>query len=261
MGKKGESTRPMLAVPAKEFVKSVLPCYRGAEVTIHLGKKPTQHTYIVPKHILCKQSSYFACLFNGRFREGEEQVAELTEIDGVLSVRSFEMVLQWLCTGTVILEDEPPTQTISTAIEFSRLMDMYNIPGSGDRMAEHIKRTIVENCPSPPSTDTNWSQATRSQARDPNAHTNYLTTEHIVSAATLPLGHPVRIILAQATVEGFLRDEYHKFIKETQEIPGFALDVLRETMTALKVSHKHFCAYVAFKDPFSGEILDSYLMA
>ena len=41
----------------------------------------------------------------------------------------------------------------------------------------------------------------------------------------LPDGHPVRSILAPATVGGYLRQNGHKLLKETQEVPNFSADL------------------------------------
>jgi hypothetical protein len=38
--------------------------------------------------MLCKQSTYFAATFEGRFQEGEEQSTTLAEIGGVVSTEA-----------------------------------------------------------------------------------------------------------------------------------------------------------------------------
>jgi hypothetical protein len=51
---------------------------------------------------VCKQSSYFRATFAGEFQEGVEQSANLTEEDGVVLIRSFQLLVQWLYLGRVI---------------------------------------------------------------------------------------------------------------------------------------------------------------
>ncbi|KAI9367343.1 hypothetical protein BJX61DRAFT_538144 [Aspergillus egyptiacus] len=106
--------------PYGVFVKSFLPLYHGPQAVIKLGTA----TYKVSKALLTGYSSYFAAMFDGNFKEGEEQSADLQEIEGVLLTRSFEILLQWMYLGRVLFEERSPTDRISAMIEFSRLADM-----------------------------------------------------------------------------------------------------------------------------------------
>ncbi|KAH8745522.1 hypothetical protein F5882DRAFT_233163, partial [Hyaloscypha sp. PMI_1271] len=60
---------------------------------------------------------------------------------------------------------------------------------------------------------------------------------HIVSAALLPKGYPVRSMLASVAVAGFLQEDKHKFAKEAEDIPDFAVDLLREVKDCSQESH------------------------
>jgi hypothetical protein len=96
---------------------------------------------------------------------------------------------------------------------------MCGVTGMESLMAEHIKAIILAN-PAPECSDfRNW--------RDPDTNTFCLTSHHIISAALLPEGHPVRSILATAVVKGYLRHEQHNFLKETQDVPNFSADLLK----------------------------------
>jgi hypothetical protein len=113
---------------------------------------------------------------------------------------------------------------------------MCGVTGMGAPMAEHIKAIITANpAPGP---------------RKPDTNTRYLTSEHIISVASLPKEHPVRSLLAAAAVEGYLRDDNHKFLKETQEVPNFSVDLLKAVKATLKTST---AGYIVVKDPVSGE--------
>jgi hypothetical protein len=104
-------------------------------------------------------------------------------------------------------------------------------------MAEHIKAIIIANpAPSP---------------RKPDTNTHYLTSKHIISVASLPREHPVRSLLAAAAVEGYLRDDNHKFLKETQEVPSFSVDLLK----AVKATLNSFAVgrtCIIVRDPITG---------
>jgi len=113
-------------------------------------------------------------------------------------------------------------------------------------MAERIKTIIKTNPPAP--------SKKLPKTRDPNTNTHCLVSQHIESAALLPKGHPVRGTLATAAVEGYLRDDNHKFWKETQEVPNFSVDLLEAVKATLKTVHYGKYA-VNFKDPISGETL------
>lgn len=114
------------------------------------------------------------------------------------------------------------------------------------QMARYIKDILVAN-PDPRSDDF--------FVRHIDTNTYCLTRQHIIWATFLPPGHLVRCILAAASVEGYLRDENYKFVKETHEYPTFAADLLQEvrsTLSGLKVVHRTS----TFEDPISGTKLN-----
>jgi hypothetical protein len=78
--------------------------------------------------------------------------------------------------------------------------------------------------------------------------------QHITSVSLLPDGHPVRKILASAAVEGYIRLNQHKFLKEIRASPNFAVDLLLEVKETLKTVHSGE-PNLTFKEPFSGKTL------
>jgi hypothetical protein len=81
---------------------------------------------------------------------------------------------------------------------------MYGVTGMESLIVEHIKAIIIAN----PTSD-DWKFQNN---RHPDTNTYCLTSQHIISSALLPKGHPVRCIFAAAAVEGYLRQENgHKF--------------------------------------------------
>jgi hypothetical protein len=215
----------------------LLALFSGPQVIIRIGT--ASHEYKLPKALLCKQSPYFAATFEGSFREGEEQSTTLEEINGVVTARSFQMLVQWVCLGRVVFTECTPDVTITTAIEFARLADMCLITGVESLMAEYIKAIILAN---PAPEDSKWEMW-----RPPDTNTHCLTSQHITSAVNLPKGHPVRAILAAATVEGCLRQHNYKFEREASRVPEFTIDFLK----AVRATIESISA-TTFEDPISG---------
>ncbi|CAG8111081.1 unnamed protein product [Penicillium nalgiovense] len=225
---------------AKEFAASLLPLYRGPTVRVQI--ESSDHEFEVSKQLLCKESTYFRAMFEGNFAEEQQQLATMKEVEGVVSVRSFEALMQWLYIRRVHFDSKAPGDQVSAAIELARLADMCNITGVGHEMARYIKDILVAN-PDPRNND--------SLVRHVNTNTYCLTGQNIISATSLPQGHPVRGILAAASVEGYLRDGNYKFVKETHEHPTFGADLLQEvrsTLNGLKVAQWK----TTFEDPISG---------
>lgn len=165
----------------------------------------------------------------------------MTEIEDVVSVQSFKLLLQWLHLGRVFFGTLTPKETITAAIEFVRIADMCGVTGMETLMAEHIKATIINN-PPPHST---------ASSRAPDTNTCHLTSRHIISGMHLPEGHPVRRLLVAAAVEGYLREDNHKFLKESQECTVFAADLLKAVKDTLKSIDSHYDDSVYVYDPFS----------
>jgi hypothetical protein len=64
-------------------------------------------------------------------------------MDGVLSARSFEMLVQWLYISKISFGKLLTEEIITAVIEFVRLADMYKVTGMEDLMAERIKAMII----------------------------------------------------------------------------------------------------------------------
>lgn len=126
--------------------------------------------------------------------------------------------------GRVIFGELKPEEAITATIEFVRFADMCGVTGMETLMAEHIKAIIIANPP----------PHGEGGKGDPDAHTYCLTSQNIISAAFLPKGHPVRAMLAMASVEGYLRHDNHKFLRESQEVPSFSADLLNSVKATLK---------------------------
>lgn len=120
-------------------------------------------------------------MFKCGFKEGEEQTANLELVDGVVSVRAFEILAQWLCIGRDVLKEYTsrkstpgkatlkeyaPKESITALIEFSRLAGMCGIIGMEAQAAAHI-RDVIRAGPAPLS-------------RGIEKNTHYNTSAHII---------------------------------------------------------------------------------
>ncbi|KAL2857244.1 hypothetical protein BJY01DRAFT_136944 [Aspergillus pseudoustus] len=222
-------------LPYEDFAEYYLPNFYKPPVTIAIGDKELK----VSKDLLCQHSSYFTAMFDGHFKESKEQLAVMAEIEGVVSVRSFKILLQWIHTGHIRFRDEEPEVQVTAAIEFARLADMLGLKDTEPHVAEIVSNAILMDCAS--ATIENYV----------NTHIRYITSTHIRDAACLPRGHLIRHHLARAAVKPYLSAGEFKFAQESQDVPEFALDLLRETRPAIrsiKVTNKH--AY--FRDPIGG---------
>jgi hypothetical protein len=216
----------------------ILPLYSGPEVKISIGS--ASHEYRLRRALLCRQSSYFAAMFEeGHFKEGEEQSTNLEEIDGVVTARSFKMLVQWVCLGWIVFGECEPDVAITTAIEFARLADMCGITCVESFVAERIKAIILAN----PGLETNFD-------RSPSTNTHHLTSQNITSAFNLPEGHPVRAILAAASIEDILGQDIFTFQEAASTVPGFSVALLKAVKGTIGSVHNEY-GRTTFVDPLS----------
>ncbi|CAG8892923.1 unnamed protein product [Penicillium egyptiacum] len=178
-------------------------------------------------------------MFEGGFREAQEQAVNLKEMEGVVSRRSLETLFQWLYLGCVKFDIEGPSKRISAAIELARLADKYDITKLESQTAEYIKEIIIANIP----------PGDKEKLTPSNSNTHLLEEEDIISASLLRDGHPVRHLLAAASVKGYLQSKDHHFPNPAQECPKFAADLLHEVRLALNTLRPR----AAFTDPIGGE--------
>jgi hypothetical protein len=121
------------------------------------------------------------------------------------------------------MSNEPPPPDVPAIwpamnAAFAIVLGMCGVIGMETLMAERIKAIIIAN-PAPKI----------GHSRDPDTNTYCLITQHIKSVAFLPEGHPVRSTLAMAVVEGYLKHDNYKFLKETVEVPSLSIDLLKSS--------------------------------
>ncbi|OQE17456.1 hypothetical protein PENFLA_c024G10783 [Penicillium flavigenum] len=225
---------------AEPFIPGRLPLYQDSVVRIRI--KSIGCEYTVSKELLCAQSSVFTAMFEGGFREAQQQTVDLEEMEDVVSKKSHKALFQWLHLGFIGFGIHcDPEERIEAAIELARLADKYEITRIESQTAQYIKETIIAN-----------RLPADNQGRVPiDSNTHLLGEEDIISALMLRDGHPVRHVLAAACVRGYLQKEKHDFASTAREYPKFAADLLHEarlalnTLTPLRSS--------IFKDPIGGK--------
>ncbi|EPS34001.1 hypothetical protein PDE_08963 [Penicillium oxalicum 114-2] len=210
-----------LDIDVEIMVTKILPLYNGPFAKLRIKSSDVEYT--VSKPLLCQESAYFKAMFEGEFSEDAEQIATLEPVEGVLSVRSVQCLLQWIYHKRYFVNKKQPAQEqISSAIELARLADMCMVSGLGLHLAQCIKDVLVAN----PDPDIGL-------MRNANKNVFALTGNHIRMAGCLPTGHAVRSMIASASVEGFLGRGNFKFASEAREYPTFASDLLFEVKKAL----------------------------
>ncbi|KAH8761260.1 hypothetical protein F5882DRAFT_336780, partial [Hyaloscypha sp. PMI_1271] len=160
---------------------------------------------------------------------------------GVVTPRSFQMLVQWVGLSRVVFRECAPDVAITTAIEFARLADICRITGMESLMAEPINTIILAN---PAPEDSKWASW-----RAPDINTHCLTSQHITLVIDLPEGYLVRAILAAATIERCLRQHNYKFEREASRVPEFSVDLLkamRATIESIPIENPP-----TFEDPIS----------
>lgn len=217
----------------------IAPRLHGDQVQILL--EPSGREYYLLKEVLCNQSPYFAKMFQeGRWKEGREQKAILHEEEGILSVDSFEALVQWLYVRQIGLKSKTRRAEILAVIEFVRLADMCGIDGM-DLIAEHVRGIIQRINPT-------------STLQPPRRHRAVLNARFLSECASLlPPGHAVRRVFAQALASAYLKSQKLIFAGELEKYPSLSTDVFKEVIAAVKSLHvtdgRESCAYLT--DPFS----------
>ncbi|KAJ5586943.1 uncharacterized protein N7459_002708 [Penicillium hispanicum] len=212
--------------------------YHGPLVKIRVCDKQDEkyHDFTVSKNLLCKHSSYFKAMLEGQFRESDEQTVTLPYLEGVVSIRSFERLLQWLYRGEVNLGSETPAEEIAGVIEFSRLVDMCNVSGIESEMGQRVKQILIAH-------------------GDCGDYSKCIDSQHILSAINLPATHVVRSMLVSASIEGYLRNKESDLSELLKESPAFASDLLvklQPILGGLSVAGNT----LGFKDPISERWVD-----
>ncbi|KAH7364290.1 hypothetical protein BKA65DRAFT_134120 [Rhexocercosporidium sp. MPI-PUGE-AT-0058] len=226
--------RPMRSLTAQEFCER-LKLFESQRVAVLVS--PKEVLFSIPKDLLCANSTFFDRAFNGKFKESVELTMHLPE-DTVLA---FQMLLQWVYTGNIIIDTNGgATEKIGIYLDFFKLADKIDLLGPLDLITGNFKqhlchtRLLLErqsNCGQECATNGNQADAICSCRRDSSwiatgrhaitcdivqancvskeAHIDLLrdgviTSEHIQSAFELLPDHVARQTLVRACVAPYI---------------------------------------------------------
>ncbi|CAI7621956.1 unnamed protein product [Penicillium manginii] len=230
---------------SNQFVLNTLLLYQGPQVTIKIGSHHRE--YVIFKDLLCSESAYFSAMFNGPFIEGQQQAANLKEGDG-LSVHTFEAFIQWLYAGKIQFNVNDCSEKILSAIELARVGVMWDVPKLRAPIALYIKEVIL-------------SGPYKIYNHDYDCNIQFIGCKHIAAACFLPSKHPVREILAEASVESFILARSFKLLEAAERNPEFAADLIQKIygpcVSILDWIREHCeCENnkTIFEDPFTGSV-------
>ncbi|PQE06586.1 BTB POZ-like protein [Rutstroemia sp. NJR-2017a BVV2] len=214
-----------------------LELLQGPEVKILVG--PTKKLFTLPKRLLCTSSTYFDRAFNGHFLESQTQELHLPETPSEI----FELVVQFLYTGTIIMFTSAQTWDVQTAyiLDFFVTCDGLELAISMSALRE-LKQLLLGI----PDGD-------------------YVRTTHIKAAVSLPAGHPARKLVVDACLKPYAmwmlmgckdtggRDAV--FAEHVSEFGEFAGDLLRAYAVAARTGGlNRRVPGSGFYDPLRGEI-------
>ncbi|KAM3089048.1 hypothetical protein ACMFMG_000667 [Clarireedia jacksonii] len=230
---KRRKTSVYATLPADEFV-SKMELLKGPEVKIIVV--PTKKAFSLHKRLLCISSSYFDRAFNGGFLESKTQEIHLED----MSIQSFELVVQFLYTGSITLFSSVNTWDgrVTHLLQFFGACDRFDIPTS-KLIVDQLKDVLL--------------------SIPRNA---YPSRSHIKEVADLPAGNEVRKLIVDACLKPYAlwirlgckiatpRDR--EFNENIKEFPGFASDLLYAYATAARAG----CTYrggLGLYDPLRNE--------
>ncbi|KAJ5803345.1 uncharacterized protein N7503_005795 [Penicillium pulvis] len=207
----------------------------GPTVKIKIGSSPQVHE--VSEEMLCEKSPYFAAMFKGKFKETTKNAVTIQEIEGVVSVHSFSMLIEWIYLGRIDYNTAKTEEQISALIEFARFADMCMVSEGLFDLIRHSLSHVIRCSRCDAVQNISYSQL------------RYVTKEHIGSAMRLPLGNPVRNLMVKACVRDFLGPTNFKFENEIREVDNFAADLLCTVQNTLKDA-TYGKGAINFEDPF-----------
>jgi hypothetical protein len=218
-------------------------------VTVCVGKGARKRKYSLPKDLLCYQSQFFDKALNGNFKEGAEQVVNLPEERPY----TFDLVIQWIYTGKVILpgssfrdlsckdissqkiSDQQASSVIDEYLEFLEIADRLLLNSIGHEKAVCVQLELIIK---------------------QNRHS--LRACHIENALRLRFRHPLRNLFAEIYCRDYLKI-HHGFDKSAVavgnvsnfddnllKIEGFAADMFFAMRKSLETRPR--ARRITFKD-------------
>lgn len=162
-------------------------------------------------NLLSKSSSYFAKMFqSGRFIKRIERKAQLEDMDGVVSERSLEMLLKWICRQRIVIVSETIPEKISEALELLRIADMCDVHGLEQALTDFVEDILRKACIS--------------------EREDMILPKHVLSSGLLPTAHPFSLMMAKSLATIYIADKEitFPFFDELSRCPGLSAEVTKQ---------------------------------
>lgn len=147
-------------------------------------------------------------MFKGNFIEGIEGEGTLEEMDGVVSPRSLENLLEWIYREKISFASTEYQDVISEILEFLRLADMCDVHGMEQVTADYLEDMFR-------------------MFKYDDRPANIILPQHIAATGLLPDEHPFRLAMAKCLIRPFVEDYRFQFFDELSQLPEFSIDFLK----------------------------------
>ena len=216
------------------FLFRTLPLFNGPRVKLRLV--PSGSEYEVALDLIREKSLYFANMFQDCFIEGAEGEATLEEIDGVVSPRSIEGLLEWMYREKIILKSTDLQDQLSEGLELLRMADMCDVYGMEQVFTDHMQN-FLRNV-------------------DLKERLKAILPQHIESVSLLPRSHPFRPVMAKVLALSVIENK--KLSLSVSKYPSICADILGELRTIFHSASvtstrgkRMQNVFVTYRDPIS----------
>lgn len=193
--------------------------------------------FYVAERLLHDKSRFFATQLEERRRDGQKPQVVLYDNAEYVSRNSVACLLQWLYQEKVVLDSTTIADPIMAVIDLARLANQCEIYGLEEDLGEKIKRILLDSI---------------QERAIPDEIAASLHASHVSAAAQLPFGHPVRRVMAAATVPAFIGSEPFYLWNELTSTPSLAVDLLEQLQPILRNCRSS----TSYEDPLTGAELD-----
>ena len=194
----------------------MLPLVNGPRVKLRISS--SEKEWDVSVTLLGESSSYFAKMFQGdRFIEGKEREATLEEMDGVVSTRSLQHLLEWVYMDRLSFTSEMPPDLLSEALEFLRIADMCDVHGMEKSTADFVSDLLTKPSSEP-----------------------VILPQHIKSISLLPKRHPIRPIIAKKLANSFFHAQDFPYFDELSDCPSIGAEILKEARLVFRERFRYY---------------------
>lgn len=126
-------------------------------------------------------------------------------MDGVVSTRSLEHLLEWVYMETLSFTSEKPSDLFSEALELLRISDMCDVHGIEKLLVDFVSGLLTKS----------------------STVNSTILPQHIKSISLLPKGHPIRPIIARRLASALLDGQDFQYLDEISIYPSIGADIIK----------------------------------